>query len=102
VTGWDDFSLEEMLAAGERRLALMRVFNAREGFTAADDRLPEKFFQPLTGTGPTAGVALDRAEVAQATATYYDMAGLDQTTGAPTPERLAALGIEWANDQVPA
>jgi aldehyde:ferredoxin oxidoreductase len=41
-------------------------------------------------------VALDRAEVDQAIATYYDMAGYDKGTGAPTAARLAKLGVEWA------
>ncbi len=75
---------------------MMRVFNACEGLTAAADRLPEKFYQPLTGTGPTAGVALDRAEVAQAIGIYYDLAGWDKVTGAPTPDRLEQLGLAWA------
>ncbi len=45
VTGWD-FSLYELMKVGERRLNLMRVFNAREGFTRQDDRLPKKFYSP--------------------------------------------------------
>lgn len=102
VTGWDDFTLAELLAIGERRLALMRVFNAREGLTAVDDRLPEKFFAPLTGTGPTAGIALDRLEVQNALSIYYDLAGWDNRTGAPSKERLARLGIDWAADNLPA
>ena len=45
---------------------MLRVFNAREGFTTAEDKLPEKFFVPLIGTGPTAGVAMDRKELEDA------------------------------------
>ena len=55
VTGWEDFDVEELLEIGERRINLMRAFNAREGLDRKDDRLPAKFFRPLTGTGPTAG-----------------------------------------------
>jgi hypothetical protein len=40
---------------------MMRAFNAREGITRANDKLPAKMFKALTGTGPTAGVALDHA-----------------------------------------
>ena len=31
-------------ALGERRMHLMRMYNLREGLTAADDRLPDRFF----------------------------------------------------------
>jgi aldehyde:ferredoxin oxidoreductase len=40
VTGWD-YSLFELQKLGERRLNLLRAFNAREGFTRQDDVLPE-------------------------------------------------------------
>ncbi|HWI52908.1 MAG TPA: aldehyde ferredoxin oxidoreductase C-terminal domain-containing protein, partial [Symbiobacteriaceae bacterium] len=79
---------------GERRLNLMRAFNAREGMGREADALPKKFFKALSG-GPSDGVALSHAEMEQARVTYYDLAGWDQTSGAPTPERLAALGLDW-------
>jgi len=92
VTGWD-VTLEELLRVGERRLSLFRAFNAREGFGPADDRLPEKLYVPLRG-GASDGVALDRAEMDQAVRWYYDEAGWDAATGAPTPEKLRSLGLE--------
>jgi aldehyde:ferredoxin oxidoreductase len=58
VTGWK-VSLFELMKLGERRINLMRVFNAREGFNRKDDKLPKKFFKPLTGTGPTTETYLD-------------------------------------------
>jgi aldehyde:ferredoxin oxidoreductase len=63
VTGWTDFDLDELMEIGERRLVMLRAFNAREGIDRRDDRLPAKFFKPLTGTGPTKGVALDPAAI---------------------------------------
>ena len=96
VTGWADFDVEELVEIGERRLNMMRVFNAREGLDRAADRLPAKFFRPLTGTGPSAGVALDRAEIEGALDEYYRLAGWDGGTGNPTPDTLARLGLEWA------
>ena len=95
VTGWDDFDLDELMEIGERRINLMRAFNAREGMDKANDTLPEKFYKPLGGTGPTAGVALDRDAIANALDEYYAMAGWDPETGNPTPETLARLGLEW-------
>jgi len=96
VTGWGDFSLEEMLLVGERRINMMRLFNAREGLDREDDKLPPKYFKALKGTGPTAGVALDPEEVEHAKDMYYDMAGWDLEHGLPGAEVLSRLGLEWA------
>jgi aldehyde:ferredoxin oxidoreductase len=96
VTGWP-VSLFELMKVGERRINLMRVFNAREGFTRKDDKLPRKFFKPLGRGGPTGGVALDEAEVEKAIDLYYELAGWDKD-GKPTPAKLADLGISWAEE----
>jgi aldehyde:ferredoxin oxidoreductase len=95
VTGWDDFDLDELMEIGERRLNMLRLFNAREGLGRAEDKLPAKFFRPLTGTGPTAGVALDDAAIEHALDEYFTMAGWDVATGNPTPETAARLGLDW-------
>lgn len=92
VTGWD-VTLAELMRVGERRLNLFRSFNAREGFGPGDDRLPDKLFVPLQG-GASDGVALDRVEMEQAVRWYYEDAGWDAVTGAPSPEKLRALGLE--------
>ncbi|MEP7357186.1 MAG: aldehyde ferredoxin oxidoreductase C-terminal domain-containing protein, partial [Anaerolineales bacterium] len=97
VTGWDDFTLEEMMTIGERRLNMMRVFNAREGLTRKEDKLPKKFFKALAGTGPTAEVALSQEELTQAQDMYYELSGWDAVTGNPTAETLRRLDlVEWA------
>jgi aldehyde:ferredoxin oxidoreductase len=100
VTGWD-ITLDELMAVGERRLNLFRVFNAREGFGRKDDRLPKKFYKKLAGTGPTAGMALDPEELNLAIDQYYQLAGLD-ANGTPTTEGLKKLDIEWAAEYLPA
>jgi aldehyde:ferredoxin oxidoreductase len=100
VTGWK-VSLFELMKLGERRINLMRVFNAREGFSRKDDKLPKKFFQPLTGTGPTADVALDEVEFESALDNYYALMGWTND-GVPTPIKLAELGIDWASEYLPA
>ena len=92
VTGWQ-VSLYELMKVGERRLNMLRSFNAREGFTRKEDQLPEKFFKPLAGEGPTAGVALDPAGVRRcALDLYYQMLGWTQD-GVPTRDSLANVGI---------
>jgi aldehyde:ferredoxin oxidoreductase len=98
VTGWD-VSLDELMKAGQRRLNMLRAFNAREGLGRKDDKLPKKFFKALQGTGPTAGVAIDPAEFESAIDLYYQL--LTWTPdGIPTRTALADLGIEWVADKV--
>ena len=65
VTGWNDFSLDELMTVGERRLNMLRAFNAREGLTRKEDRLPKKFFKELQGQGKTAGRKLEESELTQ-------------------------------------
>ncbi len=82
ITGWD-ISLDELMAVGERRIALFRTFNAREGLGRKDDKLPKKFYKQLAGSGPTAGMTLTHEEVDAAIDHYYTLAGLN-ADGAPT------------------
>ena len=100
VTGWD-FDVEELLLAGERRLNLLQVFNAREGFTRADDRLPKKFFKALRG-GTSDGLYLEEEQLEVAKSAYYQKAGWDPNTAHPTRAKLVALGLEWAADYLQA
>lgn len=93
VTGWP-VSLYELMKVGERRLNLLRWFNAREGFTRKDDRLPVKFFKPLAGEGPTAGVAIDAQEFEDALDLYYHILGWTND-GIPTRSSLANVGVDW-------
>jgi aldehyde:ferredoxin oxidoreductase len=100
-TGWD-VTMDELLQIGERRLQLLRTFNAREGIGRNEDVLPRKLFQPLTGQGPTAGVALTEDEFERARSSYYALAGMDVATGYPTRAKLGELGLDWAADKVSA
>jgi len=99
VTGWDT-SLYELMKVGERRLNMLRAFNAREGIGREADTLPDKFFdRPLKG-GPSDGYVLDRAEWRKAMDTYYAMCGWDVQTGYPTRATLEALSIGWIADEL--
>jgi aldehyde:ferredoxin oxidoreductase len=90
ITGWS-LSLWELMKVGERRINLLRTFNAREGATAAMDTLPKKMTVPLKG-GATDGVAVTEKEFAEAKALYYAMAGWDEE-GRPKQSKLDELGI---------
>jgi aldehyde:ferredoxin oxidoreductase len=100
VTGWD-ITVEELMELGHRRIALMRTFNSREGFTRKDDKLPKKFFKPLVGVGPSVGVALTQEEMDSALSEYYNLAGFTND-GIPTPATLKHLDIEWAANYLPS
>ncbi len=94
VTGWNT-SLWELLKVGERAGTLARIFNYCEGFTAEDDTLPDRLFEPLEN-GTLKGEKIDREEFEKAKRTYYQMAGWDSDTGFPVPAKLAELDLEWA------
>jgi aldehyde:ferredoxin oxidoreductase len=97
VTGWD-VSLWELMKVGERRLNMMRAFNAREGFTREHDVLPPKLAKPRVG-GPSDGLFVDPAELERAKDTYYAMCGWD-TQGVPTRGTLEELGLGWVADEI--
>lgn len=94
VTGWET-TLEELMTVGERRLNMLRLFNAREGLGREADRLPRRLHQMLT-EGASEGLQVTEDEIEQAKDIYYEMAGWDVATGNPRPETLARLGLDWA------
>lgn len=97
ATGWA-FNMFELMKLGERTVNLQRAFNAREGFTAKDDVLPEKISQPLKG-GESDGVAVPADQIEGAKALYYKMCGWSGE-GIPTRAKLEELGIGWVADLI--
>ena len=93
ITGWETSSYE-ILRWGERRNHLMRVYNNREGLTAADDWLPDRFFDDSIDSGAKQGLKLDRDAFAAAIQTYYEMMGWDEN-GVPRPATLYDHHLEW-------
>lgn len=91
VTGWDT-GMVELLLIGERIITLMRLFNIREGLTAADDVLPERYFQPKTN-GILANINIDRTAHEKAKKYYYTLMGWD-ANGVPLPEKVEELYID--------
>ena len=96
AAGWD-MTLEEVLLVGERRINMMRAFNAAAGFTRADDMLSPKFFRPLQGEGPTAGEMYTLDQFESVKDAYYRHADWDTQTGNPSKVKLSQLGLEWIN-----
>jgi aldehyde:ferredoxin oxidoreductase len=94
TTGWDT-RLWEIMKLGERTVTLKRCVSVRQGASRKDDRLPQRFFEPLEG-GLLKGRALDRVEFERSLDLYYDMHGWDHN-GIPTSGKLVELGIGWVD-----
>jgi aldehyde:ferredoxin oxidoreductase len=92
VTGWN-MSLYELMKVGERSNTLARLFNCREGFTPADDVLPQRMHEGI-GNGALKGERVDPDQFLAARRLYYEMAGWDGSTGRPTAARLAELEVD--------
>ena len=90
VSGWG-LTAAELTEIGERSLAMARLFNEREGFAAADDRLPRQVTKPHV-SGPLSKVRLDDADLATQVRAYYGARGWNEQ-GHPTPATLDRLGI---------
>jgi aldehyde:ferredoxin oxidoreductase len=94
VTGWN-VSAWELMKVSERSINLAQAFNAREGFTAEDDVLPERFFEPIGGDGALQGQTIDRRQFYETRNTIYDMLGWDRQSAAPGKGKLYELGLDW-------
>jgi aldehyde:ferredoxin oxidoreductase len=93
VTGWN-VSSWELMKISERSFNMARVFNVREGFSARDDVLPERFFMPLKG-GALNGQALSQEQFYQTRDLVYDMLGWEHQSAAPKRWKLYELGLDW-------
>ncbi|MBI2871710.1 MAG: hypothetical protein HYY00_00785 [Chloroflexi bacterium] len=93
AVGWEDFTLQEALAVGERATTLMRLVYGRRGFTKADelDASP-KYLEPPPA-GPSKGLSIGPYLPAMVDE-YYRQMGWDVATGLPTPQTLRRLGME--------
>ena len=98
VTGWNLGGFE-LMKVGERALAMARAFNVREGFTADDDVLPPRMFEPLPAVGRDAW-SIDRGAFLHARSLYYGMMGWDEETGVPKTWKLHELGIGWVAEEL--
>ena len=93
TTGWPT-SAFELMKIGERCIQMTRAFDIREGMSKDEDKLPERFFTPFA-SGPLKGLKIEKEALAKARDIYYDIAGWDRESGAPTLGKLQELGIEW-------
>ena len=90
TTGIEAFaSPEEVLKCGERTNNLVRLFNLREGLTAAEDTLPARFLKEPLSEGPSRGRVVNLKPMLEE---YYLVRGWDEQ-GIPEPQKLEELGL---------
>ena len=83
-------STGDLIRAGERIWNLERLYNLREGFTAADDTLPRRLLEEPAPPGPSAGWTV---KLEQMRREYYRTRGWD-AAGVPKAVKLAELGLD--------
>ncbi len=92
VTGWD-VTPAELRATAARIVTARKWFNQREGWTPAEDTLPERFLsEPLT-QGASAGATLPRSRLREMIAAYNRARGWTDDGHVP-PEVRRELGLE--------
>jgi aldehyde:ferredoxin oxidoreductase len=89
VTGWD-FGWEEALKAGRRVLTLRQAFNAREGLTPDQIKMPKRIQNDPLPVSKGAPPKIDFQALKDG---YYTAMGWDTKTGIPSTSVLEDLGL---------
>jgi aldehyde:ferredoxin oxidoreductase len=76
VTGWN-VSAEELRTVARRIVTAKKLYNQREGWTAAEDTLPRRFLREGLPLGADAEAALPRERLQRMVAAYYAARGWD-------------------------
>ncbi|MGE4264673.1 MAG: aldehyde ferredoxin oxidoreductase family protein [Desulfovibrio sp.] len=85
----------DLLKAGERICYQERLLNAQNGFSAADDDLPARFFaEPGSGAPDLPVPPIPREDFLRARSAYYRIRCLDEN-GLPLRDAAARLGLPW-------
>jgi len=86
-------SAKDLDKAGERIWNLIRLFNLKAGFTAADDTLPKKLTKQPLKNGPHEGRVISEESLEQMKALYYHLRRWDEG-GRPKEEKLRELRLQ--------
>jgi aldehyde:ferredoxin oxidoreductase len=97
VTGLT-FTPDEVKKVGERVNNLAKAFNVREGFTRANDTLPERLMTEPLKAGASKGQLISREDLDKMLDEYYSLRGWDVKTGTPTRRKLIDLGLAYVAD----
>jgi aldehyde:ferredoxin oxidoreductase len=85
VTGLP-FSAESLVEAARRISRVRRLFNEREGWTPAEDTLPDRFFEETLPSGAARGVGLSRDKLGAMMRAYNEARGLEEDGRVPRDE----------------
>jgi aldehyde:ferredoxin oxidoreductase len=91
VSGWD-VDASELEATAKRITLAKRAFNAREGWTRADDGLPDRFLSESLELASGRAAALTRERLDAMIEAYYAARGLGPE-GMPTEEQVGDLRL---------
>jgi aldehyde:ferredoxin oxidoreductase len=92
ITGWD-VTGDELRRTARRIVLAKRIYNLREGWTRAEDWLPERFLDESLELPSGRPAALTAERLRRMIDTYYTRRGLD-TQGRPLPATEAELGLD--------
>ncbi len=84
------YATGDLIRVGERVWNVERLYNLREGFTAADDTLPPRLLSEPVPAGPSAGWV---SHLPPMLAEYYRVRGWDER-GVPKASKLKELGLD--------
>ena len=84
-----DYTLKELMEAGQRIINAERMFLTRAGFARKDDSLPKRLTEEPAPTGPAKGMVCHLEEMLEE---YYQVQGWTED-GIPGDEVLGRLGL---------
>jgi aldehyde:ferredoxin oxidoreductase len=84
VTGWD-VTADELRSAARRVVSAKKLYNQREGWTAAEDTLPRRLLGEGLALANGAEAALPRRRLEAMVAAYYAARGWDDAGRVPAP-----------------
>jgi len=99
VTGLT-YTPQEVARVGERINNLAKAFNVREGFSRADDTLPQRLMTEPLKAGSSKGNLISQNDLDHMLDEYYTARGWDPATGIPTRKKLVELGLENIAEQL--
>jgi aldehyde:ferredoxin oxidoreductase len=92
VTGWD-VTADELRLVARRIVTAKKLYNLREGWTAAEDTLPRRFLREGVAAGANTEALLPPERLRAMVAAYYAARGWDEAGRVPRA-LVAELGLE--------
>ncbi|MFL5242356.1 MAG: aldehyde ferredoxin oxidoreductase family protein [Gemmataceae bacterium] len=92
VTGWD-VTPEELRTVSKRIVTAKKLYNQREGWTAAEDTLPKRFLSESLPSNTAVEATLPRGRLEEMIQAYYDARGWKED-GRATADTLKALQLQ--------